>query len=162
VCHVGGGARGGQFLRRARGEVAVGGTRISARLCVIGQGITSVRQTPGNPGIWLGVGGDRWVGHTGSCRRRVDRWLLSLGGRPGPVEGGGDSGDLGGVWPGGGRLGARAPTYGDSANAVSRCRRSHSARTIASACSSNAFVSVSVVTFVTPFRWRAAARVVRR
>jgi hypothetical protein len=46
---------------------------------------------------------------------------------------------------------AQAPANWRSSNAVLRCRRIHSARTIASAFSSNASVSVSVVIFLTPF-----------
>ena len=104
VCHVGGGARAGQRLRRARGEVAVGGTQITARLCVIGQGITSVRQTPVIPGL-VGcrgrpLGGPHWIlAPPGGPLPAASRWPA------GPVEGCGDSGDSGGAWPGGGRFG---------------------------------------------------------
>jgi hypothetical protein len=105
VCHVGGGARAGQRLRRARGEVAVDGTRITAGGCW-----SLVRASPPvHKGRRLG---------TGCARRRRPlggpHSILPPPGGPlaavtrwpgGSVEGGGDSGDLGRPWPGGGRLG---------------------------------------------------------
>lgn len=94
------------------------------------------------------VGGDRWVGHTRFCRRRVDQWPQSLSGWPGRSR----VVVTGATWVGRGRAAGASATWG-SLNAVSSCRRIHSARTIVSASSSTVAVSVSMATiFCHPLR----------